>query len=97
MNEPTRQPPLYSERDTYRRSRLIDASRLVPLLLFVLWLLPLLGGYQAGRAGAGQGLGVIIYVFGTWIAGIAITFHLNRRIKRATPIDPMPQEAEHDA
>ncbi|WP_323036640.1 hypothetical protein [Pararhodobacter sp.] len=47
-----RRTPLYLERETYRRRRIMDAARVLPVLGFVLILLPVLWtqGGQMGTA-----------------------------------------------
>ena len=67
--------PLFLERQSYRRRRLRDAARFLPVLVMALWLLPLLWprGGAAGAVGTAQ---VILYVFGVWLGAIAATLLL---------------------
>jgi hypothetical protein len=60
-----RQPPVFVERQTYRRRRLADSARALPVLGLLLWLVPLLWGLsgEAPRTSA-----ALIYLFGVWIA-----------------------------
>ncbi len=58
-------PPIFLERSSYRRRRLIDAARILPVLGLFLWLVPLLwpqgaDGFPASRA--------LLYLFGVWLA-----------------------------
>ncbi len=53
--------PLFLARQTYRRRRLGDAARLLPLLGAVIFALPLLGA-GGGRTTSGGGL----FLFGGW-------------------------------
>ncbi|MGH1416676.1 MAG: hypothetical protein ACRBB0_24520 [Pelagimonas sp.] len=72
--------PLFVERQTYRRRRLVDAARALPVLGIVLWLLPLLWAIPDQSTSASSGL---VYVFSIWIgmpilAGVLI-HAMNRR------------------
>lgn len=53
-------PPLFLARDSYRRHRIMDAARLLPLFGTVLVLLPIL---WAGDHGTASGL---VYLFLVW-------------------------------
>lgn len=66
--------PLFVERQTYRRRRLVDAARALPVLGLLLWLVPLLWAVPETSTSASSGL---IYIFAVWlglpiIAGILI-------------------------
>lgn len=56
--------PLFHERRTYRRKRVMDAARFLPLVGLLLWLIPLLwpqtGPDQVSSSAA------ILYIFGAW-------------------------------
>lgn len=74
---PRRHGPLYLERAAYRRRRLADATRLLPLatlavLLVPVWLVP------AAMSGAGG----MIWLFGLWFAVIIASALLHRRLAR---------------
>ena len=62
---------VFLERQTYRRRRLIDLIKIVPLIGLVLWLVPLLwptqGTEQVSSANA------IIYVFAIWFILVVAT------------------------
>ncbi len=75
--------PLFLARRSYRRRRLIDAIRLVPVLGAVLFMLPVLG--SAGHVGATFGGG--LYLFASWAFLIVLTAVLARRLARAGPGD----------
>ncbi len=61
--------PLFVERHTYRRRRLMDAIRALPVLGVVLWMLPMLWALP----GAGmRGAAALIYLFAVWIGLIAL-------------------------
>ena len=88
---------LYLARASYRRRRLIDAARLLPLLMLALWLLPLLwGGGDSGRP-VGEGARAVIYVFAIWgvgiLASVALSYALTRVVTDAGPTD-LPAEAD---
>lgn len=77
-----RRAPLYLARASYRRRRLIDALRLVPFLLFALWLLPLLWGGDGTAQPVGAGTRAFLHVFLVWLMGVALTAWLARRLVR---------------
>jgi hypothetical protein len=83
MSGPPRGPapaaPLFVERHTYRRRRLVDAGRALPVLGMVLWFLPLLWLNGARPVPASQAL---VYLFGVWIALPLAAWALNRAIAR---------------
>jgi len=64
--------PLFLARAVYRKRRLRDAARLLPLLGFFLLLLPLLWKAAPGR-GAGQ---TVVYIFGVWAGLIGLAAYL---------------------
>lgn len=88
------QRALFLERRTYRRRRLADLARLLPVIGLVLLMVPLLwdegsGGMPTSRA--------IIWIFGVWVALVAISAWLaSRRLE--TELDsqgaPRPIAAE---
>jgi hypothetical protein len=61
-------PPLFLARASYRRRRLRDAARLLPILGVVLLMLPLL--WTPG-AGVRMSSGDVVYFFTVWLALIA--------------------------
>lgn len=72
------------DRPRYRRRRLEDLARVLPVLGVGLFLLPVLwsngGGVALGR--------MLIYLFGAWFALIVLTFLLSRRLGETAPDDP---------
>lgn len=68
---------LFLERQTYRRRRLIDAVKLVPVLGLVVFVLPLL---WSGTGSTSRGL---LYLFIGWGALIILMAILSRRVSRA--------------
>lgn len=66
---PLRQGTLFLGRSSFRRRRLRDAARMVPIAAGVLMLLPLLkdGDPEASTAG------MLLYIFGLWIALVMLS------------------------
>lgn len=75
------QPTVFLERQSYRRRRLMDAARILPLFGAVLFALPLLWPSVPSDA-AGEGgvpmSAAIIYVFSVWIALILLVLVFGR-------------------
>lgn len=75
--------PVFLERRSYRRRRLTDAARFLPVLGIFLFLIPLL--WKSGGDGARQTSRAIIYIFGVWgglivaAACIAVIIGLQRK------------------
>lgn len=67
MRRPRR--PLFLARAPYRRRRLRDAARLLPVLGLFLLLLPLLWAPEARTA---LRAGDVVYFFGVWLVLIAL-------------------------
>lgn len=79
--KPPRQP-LYLARQSYRRRRMMDAARLLPILGLFLLMLPLFWVARAeptmGTAGAG------LYMFTVWLVLIVAAFVVARRLAWVT-------------
>lgn len=75
----TEPSPVFVERRTYRRRRLVDAARLLPVLGVALICLPLLwiseGGPKTSTTYA------MIYFFGLWVALTVVTGLLAKYLK----------------
>ena len=72
--------PLFLERGTYRRRRLMDAVRLVVVLGTCLWMMPLLWPVPTAEdAPAVSMSNALFYVFGVWSILIVISFVLSSR------------------
>jgi len=91
--------PLFLEREYYRRRRLMDAARILPVLGLVLFLLPALWR----RAGDPNTAGEAIYLFVVWAMLILAAALLARPLRRseaprppARP-DPAPKPVSDDA
>jgi uncharacterized membrane protein len=78
--------PIFLERESYRRRRLGDAAKLLPVLGLLLFLIPVL---WAGNGSTGGGL---VYLFGAWAVIIVIMKLLSRRLSETEPksssVDP---------
>jgi len=72
-------PPLFLERETYRRRRIMDGARVLPVLGFVLVLLPVLwtSGGRQGTAGEAT------YLFLLWLGLILAAALLSRPLRGA--------------
>lgn len=76
-----RRPPKFLARRSYRRRRMIDAARLLPVLGLFLFLLPILWRPAATPAPDTARGG--LYLFSAWLLLIAVAFVLARRLSRA--------------
>ncbi len=74
MRPPDR--PLFVARESYRRSRIIDAIKLVPVLGALLFLIPILN-MSSGSATTFSGL---LYLFLSWLGLIGLSAYLARRV-----------------
>lgn len=63
---------------SYRRQRLIDAQRMLPVLMLCLWLLPLLWPGETGAR-------AFLHVFAVWSVGIVGAAWLTWRLRRGEP------------
>ena len=90
----SRQPgPMFLERRTYRRRRLMDAARLLPLIGLLLFLVPLL--WTPDRADSASTARSTIYVFAVWFGLIAGAFVLSRVLSGPAPGADGPEAGEH--
>lgn len=69
--------PLFLARETYRRRRLMDAARLLPVVGLGLFLVPLLWIGPSGGPGTRMG---VVYLFAVWAALIAAAGLIARRL-----------------
>ena len=83
-----RESTLFLERQSYRRRRLVDGIKLVPLLGLVLFFLPML---WAGKGTTSAGL---IYVFAAWGVLIAAMAVLATRIRKDAGSDQPGQNSD---
>lgn len=71
--------PVFLERQSYRRRRLGDAAKFLPLLGLILLLLPVLW------TGSGTTAGGIIYIFSVWAILIVFSGVIARRLSNFDP------------
>ncbi len=76
--------PLFLARQSYRRRRLGDAARLLPIVGAALFLLPILWSSSA-RTGSGA-----IYLFAVWAGLIIAVSLISRRLVDSEPEDTPP-------
>lgn len=74
--------PLFLERQSYRRRRLIDLIRMVPIIGALLWGIPLLWRHANDATGI-RTSDAIIYIFGCWLFLVLTSFVLARVLKRS--------------
>ena len=91
MSGPTPNP-LFLERQSYRRRRIIDAARLLPVLGVTLLAIPLLWPSPAGDAVQTgwepvKMSSAIFYIFGVWIVLILLTFLFGTAMRDWSPGD----------
>jgi hypothetical protein len=72
-----RRSPLFVEREAYRRRRLIDAARILPLAGLVALLMPVLWVASGGTDTAAEAL----YLFGLWALLIGTAGALSRPLR----------------
>lgn len=75
--------PVFLERRSYRRRRMQDAQRLLPVLGMLLWMVPVLWPTR-DETGHVTMSAAIYYVFGVWCVLIGLSFGLWRGLKRKT-------------
>jgi hypothetical protein len=82
---------MFLERRLYRRRRMMDAARLLPLVGLLLFLAPLLWAPNTGE-GSSTAYGMV-YLFAIWALLIAISAMLSRWLAdpRSEGPDPQPQ------
>lgn len=73
-------PPLFLQPEPYRKRRLIDAARLLPVFGTFLFVVPML---LLPRGVAGSTGDALIYLFLLWTLLILLSALINRYIKRA--------------
>ena len=84
------QTPLFLERRSYRRRRVMDAVRLLPLLGFVLWMVPLMWALPEQGSEPLPMSQALRYVFGIWILMVVLGVLLWRAQRQPLVADPPP-------
>ncbi|MBS0126742.1 hypothetical protein [Thetidibacter halocola] len=85
--------PLFVARETYRRRRLRDAARALPVLGLLLWMVPLLWPLNTEAVSAS---GALVFLFTVWaglviVAG-ALVSAMNATDRGAAVPDPLADE-----
>jgi len=84
---------VFLERRTYRKNRLQDAARLLPVLGMILFFGPVfISGDAGGEAGTSMA-DWLVYCFVVWVVLIAVTALVNRALA-ANDASPGPSERE---
>jgi len=78
MKPPRPQQPMYLARETYRKRRLMDAARLLPVVGAFLFAIPVL--WAEPENPASETAREAIFVFLVWAGLIAGAFFLSRRL-----------------
>ena len=78
--------PVYLERQSYRRRRLTDAAKLLPVVGLVLMFLPMLW------SGEGKTAGGLIYIFAVWAILICIGGALSYHLGDSEPEEMLPED-----
>lgn len=92
---------LFLKRSSYRRRRMMDAVRMLPLVCMLLWLVVPTMWPSSAQEGGGTALSSALwYIFVIWMLAITASFALWRRIRRhddavdAPPSDSAPPAGE---
>lgn len=74
--------PLFLERGTYRRRRMMDAVKLVVVLGTGLWMMPVIWPVPEAEGAPSVSMSnALYYVFGVWLILIVISFLLSSRLR----------------
>lgn len=88
-------PPVFVERAAYRRRRVMDAARMLPLLGVALFILPLLWvrpGDPEEMGGPVPMSTALLYVFGVWAGLIVLSFLFGLKSRGWGPGSPGESE-----
>ena len=69
---------VFLARRGYRRRRVADAARLLPLAGGILFCVPLL---WQGAGGGARTVGAMVYVFGLWVGLVVLSAVLSRQLR----------------
>lgn len=84
--------PLFLARQGYRRRRIMDAARVLPLIGAFLFFVPLLwSGPDGGYAATGAG---VVYLFLIWVGLILFSLFLSLYLRHDIANPDPPQEEE---
>ncbi|MCG7518829.1 hypothetical protein [Ruegeria sp. Ofav3-42] len=87
-------PSLFLERQSYRRRRLTDAARLLPILGAVLIALPLLWPSQSASGDGVPLSSAILYIFTCWALLIVISLIFGFAARRMAANDDSEPESD---
>lgn len=83
---------VFLEKQLYRRRRLVDWVRILPLIGLALWFLPLL---WAGRGGETTGTApAMVYLFLVWLALVFVAGVTALAMRRVMQVDQNAKPAE---
>ena len=85
---------IFVQQRTYRRRRMADAARMLPIFGIILFIIPLLWIDRDAGSGSTRTAAVMIYLFVVWAALTGIAGVLSRRLgpEEDTPEDSMAEE-----
>lgn len=89
-------PPVFLERQSYRRRRLLDAARLLPLMGAALFAVPLLWERGEGAEAPVPTSSAILYIFSVWAGLVVVNAAFGRFARgtgRADPASPETTDA----
>lgn len=85
---------LFLERRSYRRRRMMDAVRLLPVLGLCLWLVPVLWPRSAESADAAVSTSTaLLYIFSIWLGLCLISWIFWLRTRRDVSVQSDPSTA----
>lgn len=96
------EPGVFLERRSYRRRRMLDGLKMLPILGAWLFMLPLMwpdGGGGAVDAPARSMSSALIYIFGTWLVMILCGWTLVAALSRLRDVsgkDAAPEASAED-
>lgn len=82
MNTPAAKPTAFLAKDNYRRRRMRDLARAVPIIGAILLAIPLLWADGALNSSA------TVYIFVVWVVLIAMSAAISRVVSTDTPKAP---------
>ena len=85
-------PPVFLERQSYRRRRVMDGARVLPFLGALLWLVPLL--WQEDPEQGVRSSAVIVYLFGVWLLLVLLAGFIAWALGRPAPGDGLGSGGE---
>ncbi len=89
-------PPIFLERQSYRRRRLLDAARLLPIMGAALFAVPLLWPRAGGGADGVPTSSAILYIFSVWAGLIVVNAAFGRLTRGMNQPPGRPEETDRD-